>query len=179
MGDDLALAGLRRLARYNRWMNRRLYAACDQLGDAGRRADRGAFFRSIHGTLNHLALGDRLWLTHWSGQGVLPPLDAAIRLDDVDSLAQELYPDYAALAAARRQIDDILVAVLDAASAQALQRECVETWPDGRTIRRAWWLELQHLFNHQTHHRGQVTTLLMQAGVDPGVTDLVAMPEHD
>ena len=74
------LSGFRTMARYNRWMNERIYDCCEKLPDAERKADRGAFFRSIHGTLNHLLLGDRLWLSRF--------LSREFR---TGSLADELY----------------------------------------------------------------------------------------
>ena len=75
----LALDTFRTMAHYNRWMNERLYAVCAEIPDGERRRDRGAFFKSIHGTLNHLLLGDRLWMGRF--------LD---RPFTVDSLDQEL-----------------------------------------------------------------------------------------
>ena len=173
----LLLRAFVRLARYNRWMNERLHEKAACLSDAERRLDRGAFFKSIHGTCNHLILGDRLWITHWAAQSLLPAVPAVLRLDDIEGLDAELYADFGAMRAARRDLDDWLVAALDSADGSLLERESVERWPDGRVIRRPCWIELQHLFNHQTHHRGQLTALLMQAGIDPGVTDIVALPD--
>ncbi|HEY1075991.1 MAG TPA: DinB family protein [Fontimonas sp.] len=155
-----------KMAAYNAWMNAKIYAACAQLTDAERKRDVGAFFKSIHGTLNHLLLADRVWLARFNN-----------RRFGATSLAQELYADFAALSEARRQTDDEL-----AAWAAGLTDEQLGgvfsytpiTDPTPRTAPLA--LSLMHLFNHQTHHRGQVTTLLMQAGIDPGATDLIAMP---
>ena len=58
------------MARYNRWMNERLYALCAGLDDDERKRDRGAFFGSIHGTLNHLLWGDRMWLGRFTRRAV-------------------------------------------------------------------------------------------------------------
>jgi len=154
------------LARYNRWMNERLYAACRELSDADRKQDRGAFFRSIHGTLNHGLLGDRLWLARFR-QETFP----------VTGLDQELYADFDALSQARSRTDDAIDAFVasleDAALAAPFRFHAI-------VVDREFRFELRflvtHFFNHQTHHRGQLTTLLSQAGVEPGVTDLLWLP---
>jgi uncharacterized damage-inducible protein DinB len=159
------------MARYNRWMNDKLYAVADQLGDAERKADRGAFFGSIHRTLNHLLLADRVWLGRFTGavlaEGEMGP-------GGIRSLDQELYADFAELRRERARTDDDIdayVATLTpdklAENLRYLRRGAVNEFP--------LWHAVAHFFNHQAHHRGQVTTLLMQAGRDPGVTDLVAM----
>src|SRR5687768_14504218 len=93
----LTRAGCDSLRRYNRWMNERLYAACAELTDAVRKEDRGAPFRSVHGTLNHLLLADRVWMGRFTGQPF------AVR-----SLDQELYSDFDELRAARGETDDAI-----------------------------------------------------------------------
>lgn len=168
----------RRLARYNRWFNQRLYDACERLDDAARRADRAAFFGSIHGTLNHLVWADRLWLQRFARQDMvfeaLKPQLLALPEGAMHGTA--LHEGWRELRSAREALD---------AAIEGWTREMPQDWPI-RTIRYAntkgvqreqpAWQALTHFFNHQAHHRGQVTTLLVQAGVDPGVTDLVAMP---
>jgi uncharacterized damage-inducible protein DinB len=153
-------------AAYNGWINRSLYTAAAQLGDAERKADRGAFFRSIHSTLNHILWGDRVWLPRFNG-----------RTYAVGAIGVDLYADFGELLAARRAMDDEIVAwaagLVDADLAGTL------TWFSGvaqREMSRPRWLCVAQMFNHQTHHRGQVTTLLKQAGIDPGVTDLPWAP---
>ncbi len=161
-----SLEWARTLASYNRWMNERLYAACAGLSDAERKRDRGAFFRSLHGTLNHGLLGDRIWLARFTG-GVYP----------VESLDQELYGDFAALRRERGATDDAIdayVAGLSEADFGGTLRYTSIVSPAPREL--PLWLALTHFFNHQTHHRGQLTTLLSQAGIDPGVTDLIWLP---
>jgi len=157
----------RALAAYNRWMNERLYALCAPLSDAERKRDRGAFFRSIHGTLNHLLLGDRIWLGRFIGG----PYGAR-------SLDQELYEDFAELSAERvrtdREVDAWVASLTPAHFAGTLHYTSLVN-PAPRSY--PFWVAVTHFFNHQTHHRGQLTTLLMQAGVDPGVTDLIWLPE--
>jgi uncharacterized damage-inducible protein DinB len=157
----------RTLAAYNRWMNERLYALCAELPDAERKRDRGAFFKSIHGTLNHLLLGDRIWLARFRGE-VFP----------FTSLDQELYADFAELRAERertdREIEAWVASLGDADFAGTLRYTSIVN-PAPRS--HPFWVAATHFFNHQAHHRGQLTTLLTQAGVDPGVTDLIWLPE--
>lgn len=156
----------RLLARYNRWMNERLYAAVAALPDAERKRDRGAFFGSIHRTLAHLLWADRVWLGRFTAT---PHPVAAYGADE--------HPDFAGLSRERERADH---AILDWAG--KLERSWLDSTLEYRAAsdgkRRAFpgWIAALHLFNHGTHHRGQVTTLMKQAGVDPGVTDLAAMP---
>jgi uncharacterized damage-inducible protein DinB len=157
----------RRMARYNRWMNERLYALCADIPDAERKRDAGAFFKSIHGTLNHLLLGDRVWM----GRFVGPPFRPK-------SLAQELYADFGELTRERVATDEAIARWAGALGQADIDRELVYTSivnPAERRMPMA--LAIAHFFNHQTHHRGQLTTLLSQRGIDPGVTDLMWMPE--
>lgn len=154
------------LAAYNRWMNESLYAHCATLDDAARKADRGAFFKSIHGTLNHLLLADNIWLGRFQHQPFT-----------IRSLDQVLYEDFAELRAAREQMDARLQAwVGSLTQADLLQELHFDSMTRPGTRRCALWLALTHVLNHQTHHRGQLTTLLSQLGIDPGVTDFIAMP---
>jgi len=159
------------MARYNRWMNDKIYGVAQKLSDAERKKDRGAFFGSIHRTLNHLLLADRVWLGRFHGavlqEGEMGP-------GGIRSLDQELYADFDELRHERAKTDDEIdafVATLTneklTGNLRYLRRGVVNEFP--------LWHAVTHLFNHQTHHRGQVTTLLVQAGQDPGVTDLLAM----
>lgn len=177
MDESVLLENYRFLARYNRWFNGRLYDACETLAEPERKRDRGAFFGSIHNTLNHLVWGDQTWLRRFAAQGVAFASLQGDMLDLRDGAVHEtvLYEDWAALRAKREQLD------------AAIEAWAAEMRPDFpvRTMRYAntkgvprehpMWQALTHFFNHQTHHRGQVTTLLAQAGVDPGATDLIAL----
>jgi uncharacterized damage-inducible protein DinB len=154
------------MAAYNRWMNDRIYAACAKLSDEQRKRDMGAFFKSIHGTLNHILLGDRLWFGRFTGVPFA-----------VQALNQELYADFAELRAQRSKTDEDIIAWVNSLSGSefAGQMSYMSTVnPQPRTY--PFWVAVTQLFNHQTHHRGQVTTLLMQQGIDPGVTDLIWLP---
>jgi uncharacterized damage-inducible protein DinB len=155
------------LARYNQWMNERLYECCAGLTDEERRRDRRAFFRSIHGTLNHLLVSDRIWMARFTGRS-WPPA----------SLDTELFADFDALRGERASMDDTIVEWAATLAPEDFARELSYTSVVNPQPRRyPFWFAVTHFFNHQTHHRGQVTTLLSQAGVDPGVTDLIWLPE--
>lgn len=163
----MTLDQLKLLSSYNTWMNQRLYAVCAELTDEQRKQDRGAFFKSIHGTLNHLLLGDKVWLGRFKGRPFA-----------VTSLDQELYADFEALWTARQTTDQEIcdwVAGLEHSQLAAPLRYSGVARAGTRSY--PLWLVVTHLFNHQTHHRGQITTLLSQYGKDVGVTDLIGMPE--
>jgi len=156
----------RAMARYNRWMNRNLYDCSARLTDAQRKEDVGAFFKSIHGTLNHLLLADRVWMGRFTGAPF-----------QVRGLDQELYADYGELRSERAQTDAAIGEWAGSLTVSGLAGELSYTSISKPQPRRMpMWLAVTHFFNHQTHHRGQVTTLMKQSGVDPGVTDLMWMP---
>lgn len=153
------------LCQYNQWMNEKLYNVCEAIPGAERKQDKGAFFRSIHGTLNHLLLADRVWLGRFQN-----------RPSNFHSLDQELYSDFGVLRHERRQTDTELQNWLDALSEDTLALPFTFTSFQGIEATFPLWLLVAHLFNHQTHHRGQITTLMNQSDYDSGVTDLLLMP---
>lgn len=149
------------LARYNTLANRRLFEACASLSDAERKEDRPAFFGSIHGTLNHIMVGDRIWLARFGGEKV-----SSTNLDAI------LYEDFNELRRVR-----------------IFEDECIETFAfglnegflggmiryannEGKTYVDPVSLLVAHLFNHQTHHRGQIHDMFVQTEVMPPVSDL-------
>lgn len=158
------------LCRYNRWMNEKLYALAATLGDEERKRDRGAFFKSIHGTLNHLLVADRVWLSRFKGivapEGFMAP--------GVRSLDHELYTDFDELRRQRAETDTELASWIAELSDERLAAPLVYQ-RSGQTLETPLWWSVAHVFNHQTHHRGQLTTLFSQIGHDPGATDLFAM----
>jgi uncharacterized damage-inducible protein DinB len=172
-----AIDNYRFLAQYNRWFNQRLYDACESLPDEERRRDRAAFFGSIHNTLNHIVWGDQLWLQRFAHSGTPFPSLAGDLLDVPASAVHGtvLFEDWAALRAKRERLD----AAIEAWMAEMPMEfpASVMRYANTKGVAREHpaWKALTHFFNHQTHHRGQVTTLLMQAGVDPGTTDLIAL----
>lgn len=154
------------LAEYNRWMNERLLAVCSEIPDAERKSDMGAFFHSIHGTFNHLLLGDRLWMGRLTGEPFV-----------ITSLAQELYADFDELRHERENEDQRIsqwIAELNDVDLDTIINYISVV--DKHQHRFRVEDVLLHLFHHQTHHRGQITTLISQLGHDFGETDLVFMP---
>ena len=154
------------MARYSRWMNERLYATCAAMQDGERKRDRGAFFGSIHGTLNHLLWADRMWLGRFTGPPCTYPQFGDDMFAGFDDLSRE-----------REKTDGDMREFAGDVSAEWLAAPLVyKSVVDGRTRRLQAAVAAVHMFNHGTHHRGQLTTLLKQAGIDPGVTDLPWLP---
>jgi uncharacterized damage-inducible protein DinB len=161
---------VRLMARYNAWQNRSLYAAADGLDDAARRAERGAFFGSIHGTLSHLLWGDCVWLSRF-GVGEAPDGGIAgspgFESDWTRLSARRAEADKRTLEWAERVESGWLSGAISWRSA-VLRGEV--TKPAGLCV--------AHFFNHQTHHRGQVHAMLTAAGARPEDTDLFALPDE-
>lgn len=170
---------VRLLARYNAWMNERLYAASARLPVEELQRDRGAFFGSLLGTLNHLAVADTIWLqrfaTHPAQHG---ELESVRRLPRPSSLDEILYADLEALGEYRRWLDTLIEEWCRALSASDLEHVLRYSNTRGIAAHKPFDRLLLHFFNHQTHHRGQATTLLSQAGEDVGVTDLLALIDN-
>lgn len=151
------------MARFNRWANSRIYACVAGLDGEAYRCDRGAFFGSIHHTLNHLLVVDRLWTARIQD-----------RESGIESLDQILFDDFESLKAAREEDDDKFIALVDRLSDAELEapvryRRIIG---DGVEEARAGHI-LITLLNHQTHHRGQVHAMLTQAGVTPPPLDVI------
>jgi uncharacterized damage-inducible protein DinB len=169
------------MASYNEWMNVKLYDAAARLPAQELHADKGAFFGSLFGTLNHIAVGDTIWLkrfaAHPSGHAALDPIRATAA---PATLAQALAPDLDALRARRQLLDAVIRDWAAQLSEDDLSHVLHYANTKGIQSRRRFASLVMHFFNHQTHHRGQASTLLSQAGVDIGVTDLLALvPEED
>ena len=150
-------------AEYNRWMNSNVYTAAAGLSDEQRKEDRGAFFRSVHGTLDHILWGDRAWMARFKGERITLPAVGTL-----------LYEDFDELRVARTEKDREIIEWATGVTAEWLAGPF--TWMGKQSVTRPAFALVAHMFNHQTHHRGQVTTLLSQFGVDPGVTDLHRLP---
>jgi uncharacterized damage-inducible protein DinB len=162
------LGYVQRMARYNRWQNESLYGAADTLSGAERRQPRGAFFGSIHATLSHLLWGDGAWMSRFAGtprpEGGIPE-------------SVSLYPDWDVLKRERKAFDDVIIDWADRLDPTWLNDEL--SWYSGAAkaqLSKPKWLLVTHMFNHQTHHRGQVHCMLTQAGAKPADTDLTLMP---
>lgn len=160
---------VRLMAAYAVWQNHSIFAAADTLTDAERRLDRGAFFRSIHGTLNHLLWGDQLWLHRLAGT------PAPMSPDIPGSVSA--FEHWAALKAEREQTDARMLAWGERVA--AIDLEGMLGWYSGAIqadITRPRWALVLQLFNHGTHHRGQVHAMLTAAGARPDDTDVPFMP---
>ena len=158
-------AYVRTMADYNRWQNRNLYGAADGLSDAARKEQRGAFFGSIHGTLNHLLFGDQIWMSRFAGT---PKPKAGGIPDSVG-----MYERWEDLKRERAAFDEVIIGWAEALDPKWLEGDL--TWFSGaakRDVTKAKGLLVAHMFNHQTHHRGQVHCMLTQCGAKPGDTDL-------
>lgn len=167
------------LASYNASMNRKLYAAAATLPKDALAADRGAFFCSVLGTLNHIVAGDIIWLrrfmAHPSG---FASLEALNDIAAPTSLAHVFSDDLGSLRELRVRLDAIIEALAAGLSNSDLAQPLSYRNSRGE-CRKNFGNLLLHVFNHQTHHRGQASTLLSQSGVDIGVTDLLeSIPEH-
>jgi uncharacterized damage-inducible protein DinB len=151
------------LAGYNAWANRRLYDAAARLPDADYRADRGAFFKSVHGTLNHLLVADRIWMRRFTGQGEAPSRLDAILFEALDELRR-----------AREQDDARITGYIDSLSEGAFEAMLrYRTITNPMEVEQALAPALTHFFNHQTHHRGQAHCLLTGLTGDAPSLDLI------
>jgi uncharacterized damage-inducible protein DinB len=162
MGDGMkALFDM--MAAYNAWANRRLYDSCANLTGEERRAGLGAFFGSLHGTLNHMLVADRIWMARFEGEE--PPGDA---------LDAEIYDKFVALRSAREAEDSRISAhvagLTDAALAETISFRRVSRPEE---VRQPRWSALAHFFNHQTHHRGQCHAMLTRIAIEAPSFDLI------
>ncbi len=153
------------MARYNAWQNDSLYTAAATLDDTARRQDRGAFFKSIHGTLCHLLWADRMWLSRFAGtpKPTVPGSESARMIEEWSELRSE-----------RRGTDALIGEWAAVLSPDWLAGDL--TWVSGisrRELTKPKALLVAHMFNHQTHHRGQVHAMLTAAGAKPEDTDLM------
>lgn len=164
------------MAAYNKWMNTKLYEAVMGLPEEELAANKKAPFGSILGILNHLVVGDTIWLkrfaTHPANYSALEPIRG---LPAPTSLDQLLFTDIHSLSNQRKLLDQIITEWGHTVADRDLDHVLSYTNTKGVVTFKNFFSLVMHLFNHQTHHRGQVTTLLWQSSLDIGVTDLVAL----
>jgi uncharacterized damage-inducible protein DinB len=145
------------------------------MSDEQRKRDLGAFFGSVHGTLNHLLWADRAWMLRFTGDEFrYRSRDAAGHVIEHAPYGRDLYADFSIQLDERKRTDRDISAWVQGLSDVELNANISYKNVAGQTFENPLWWSLSHLFNHQTHHRGQVTTLLKQLGYDSGVTDLGA-----
>jgi uncharacterized damage-inducible protein DinB len=153
------------MAKYNAWANARLYAAARSLPEESYRKNVGVFFGSLHGTLNHLLATDRIWMRRFTGEGDHPAKLNAIMFDDLLSLE-----------AARKAEDSRIIRYVDRLSEEEIRKDLDYSTTKGVPQRNQLRDLLAHLFNHQTHHRGQAHAILTVLGIpEPQPLDLLAM----
>lgn len=129
----------------------------------------GAFFKSLHGTLNHLLYGDKAWMGRFTGRSL-----------EGLKIGVDLYADFDSLRRDRERMDkEILEWASNLNPTWLASTFEFSSMVDGKTRRLPAWVLVTHMFNHQTHHRGQLTTLLKQLGYEPGITDIPFMPEFN
>lgn len=153
----------RMFAAYNRWANTQVYAAAAELSDADFRSNRGAFFGSLHRTLNHLLVADRIWMKRFTGAGEAPMTLDAVLFEDLD-----------ALVAARRAEDERIIAWTGMLDEKTLAGDFTYvTVVQPVEITQPLSAAVAHFFNHQTHHRGQCHMTLTALGKPSLTLDLI------
>ena len=153
------------MAKYNSWANTRLYKMARGLPEESYRKNVGAFFGSLHGTLNHLLVGDRIWMRRFTGTGDHPTKLNAILFDDLPSLDL-----------ARREEDKRIIQFVDGLSDLEIGKNLEYSTLSGAPQRQPLQDLLAHFFNHQTHHRGQAHMILTVLGItEPEPLDLLIM----
>lgn len=153
------------MAQYNEWMNTRMYALCATLPGEELHKDRGAFFKSLYATLNHIVYGDLAFMSRFTGDPAVVPEPGA-----------DLFGTFSRLRTERELLDQRILAWSASLSPDWLAESLAyESKIDGKTRTAPRWVLVTHMFNHQTHHRGQATTLLSQMGLDIGTTDIPFM----
>jgi uncharacterized damage-inducible protein DinB len=152
------------MAQYNAWANERLFRMAAGLPDEFYRRDVGAYFKSMHGTLNHLLTGDRIWMRRLSGVG-----DHPARLDAI------VFHDLPSLTTARQREDERINRFVEELAVASFEEMLDYRTLNGMPQRQRRAEILAHLFNHQTHHRGQAHGILTVLGIDPLPLDLLIM----
>ena len=151
----------RMLAQYNRVANERLYRCCAELPGAEYRERRAGSFGSIHALLNHILLGDRIWMARFEGEGRTTP-----------ALNTILFDEFQALHTARVTEDARIEAFFAAATESFFSRSFSYTNNQGKEYIETAEIAVSHFFNHQTHHRGQIHAMLSATSVRPPSLDL-------
>ncbi|WP_424363735.1 DinB family protein [Methylocystis parvus] len=160
-------AYVRTMARYARWQNDNLYSGADTLSEEARHQDRGAFFKSIRATLNHLLWADTMWMSRLSD---FPQPTVGL------SGSASYFNDWEALKRERAAMDRRIVDWAHAIGVAELAGDLAWRSSTNTDFVKPRWLVITHMFNHQTHHRGQAHAMITAAGAKPYITDLVIMP---
>ncbi|MBL3826213.1 MULTISPECIES: DinB family protein [unclassified Marinobacter] len=155
------------MANYNKWMNENIYSSVTKLDDNAIKRDRDLFFGSIYRTLNHLLVCDLIWLARFKGESV-----------EFQSITQELFSDFEEMKNFRSETDLQIISWAHTLSSISLPLRLRYKSLGSKSDRDVdFFKAIFHFFNHQTHHRGQLTAALSEEKVNYGVTDLIFMPE--
>lgn len=174
------LANLQLMSQYNQWMNQKVYQAARELGDEVITEDRGAFFGSLLGTLNHIYVADIIWLRRFAQHPKqYQNLQQLPTLPDYKSLDRTVANDLETLDDLRQELDRTIINWCQELKSEDLESNLQYSDTKGNPYQKNFGQLIHNLFNHQTHHRGQATTLISQQGLDIGVTDWLAiLPEQ-
>ena len=171
---------VRLLAGYNEWMNSKLYAAAASMPTAAVAENKGAFFGSLLGTLNHIVVADTIWLKRFALHPAgFPELASMASVARPTSLDQIVYSDLGQLRQHRQFLDSTIISWANSLTDNHLDVILSYTNIVGVAYNRRFQRLVAHFFNHQTHHRGQATTLCSQAGIDVGSTDLLDLIHNE
>jgi uncharacterized damage-inducible protein DinB len=168
------LSSLQLMSQYNQWMNQKFYQVAQQLGNEKIQQDQGAFFGSILGILNHIYVADIIWLRRffqhsqpYQSLNQLPELSSYTALDQI------VTQDLAILAILRQELDIVIVNWCQELKSEDLKDNLQYFDSKGNVYHKNFGQLIYHFFNHQTHHRGQASSLISQQGLDIGITDLL------
>lgn len=161
-------------ADYNKLMNQRILESAAKLTEEQLKSDRGAFFNSVLGTLNHILVGDIIWLKRFHAHPAhQKALDYLNELDQPKSLDALLFDDVEQLKTEREKVDEIIIRWIKGLSESDIDDYLSYKNMAGIPQRKQIESLISHLFLHQVHHRGQATTLISQSGADFGETDIL------
>jgi uncharacterized damage-inducible protein DinB len=154
------------MAQYNQWMDSKIYEVCLGIPDDMRKKDMGAFFKSIHSTLNHIYYGDLAWLERLRDNTFTPR-----------QIGEDIFEDFIELKEAQAKMDSDILDWVNSLTPEKLN-QTFDYLSNVNNFSRTLpiWVLTTHMLNHQTHHRGQVTTLMKQLGYEPGITDIPWLP---
>lgn len=174
------LSNLQLMSQYNQWMNQKIYQVAQQLGNEKIQQDQGAFFGSLFGTLNHIYVADIIWLRRFAQHAKnYQSLNQLPELSSYTKLNQTVANDLESLNKLRQELDNIIINWCQEIDPEDLEDNLSYIDTQGNSYQKNFGQLIHNLFNHQTHHRGQVSTLISQQGLDLGVTDLLEIiPEQ-
>lgn len=175
----MMIANFKIMAEYNDLMNQKICVSLSTIPNKALWQDQKAFFSSILGTLNHLMVGDLIWLNRFNKHPNYPAgvkaLESLQEFPLPNKLTQILFEDKQSFIAARQALDQVIIKFINELNEDDCLNILSYQSTKGEVFNKPFFMLLQHFFNHQTHHRGQVTTLLSQIGIDIGETDLLIL----